>query len=66
MWPNWTNIRDVPRDLLGDVFSNRDQMLKYYEDPSLRSSVTNKDPLTGDFFLSVGICQLGRLLDLEF
>ena len=62
MWPNWTKLSDVPKDLLGDLFSNADQMTKYYQNPSLKSKVTTKSPLSGDFFLSNGaVCRFGMI-----
>jgi len=51
MWPNWTKLSDVPKDLLGDLFSNADQMTKYYQNSSLKSKLTTKDPSSGDFFV---------------
>ena len=64
MWPNWNSFNDVPNDLLGDVFLSTNSMKKYYENPSMRSNMTSKDPLGGDFFLSIGrVCKLGNFVE---
>jgi hypothetical protein len=64
MWPNWNSLNDVPNDLLGEVFSSTNSMNKYYKNPSMRSKMTSKDPLEGDFFLSMGeVCKLGNSVE---